>query len=211
VSADFVSTNPITTATKEARVLQREESGKLIDPATAEIGWAYSEARDPYGGLDQHLRGRVTKREYFARTPDSDIWVWFGDLPGETAHALRERHARKIAERNIARKEAGILIDPATAEMTHSLAEILDPYGDGLDLPDNEARAVMREYFVRAPGSDIWVWLNDLPDETAREAIRYQHERELDGGEGEADPPVGSEQDVRDRVEQIVRSLREPN
>jgi hypothetical protein len=40
----------------------------------------------------------------------------------------------------------------------------LDPYGVYPDLPD-ELRQVGREYFARAPGSDIWVSFHDLPDE----------------------------------------------
>src|SRR5713226_5007729 len=36
-------------------------------------------------------------RQYFARSPGSDIWVWFGDLPDATHTALWEKHKSKLA------------------------------------------------------------------------------------------------------------------
>jgi hypothetical protein len=66
------------------------------------------------------------------------------------------------------RKAAGKLIDPATAEMTVDWAQVLDPYGVLDDLPD-EANCVGRAYFVRAPNSDIWIDIRDLPDATLHE------------------------------------------
>ena len=38
-----------------------------------------------------------TGREYFARSPGSDIWVWFGDLPNATRDTLWEKHKAKLA------------------------------------------------------------------------------------------------------------------
>jgi len=35
-------------------------------------------------------------RLYFARAPESDIWVSFYDLPGPTRDALRQKHGRKL-------------------------------------------------------------------------------------------------------------------
>ena len=64
------------------------------------------------------------------------------------------------------RKEAGLRIDPATADVMWCHAETLDPYGVNPDLPE-EYRQVGREYFARAPGSDIWVLFDDLPGEIA--------------------------------------------
>jgi hypothetical protein len=62
------------------------------------------------------------------------------------------------------RREAGLHIDPATAEFDWFYAEVLDPYGvEGV--PDGFS-CVGREYFARAPGSDIWVSFQDLPKET---------------------------------------------
>jgi len=81
---------------------------------------------------------------------------------------LSEREAIK-AWREV-RKQAGLQIDPATAEVTWEYAQTLDPYGIIVDLP-REAQQVGREYFARSPGSDLWVSFDDLPDAT-REALR---------------------------------------
>ena len=65
------------------------------------------------------------------------------------------------------RREAGLKIDPATAEVDWSYEQTLDPYGIDPDLPE-ELQQVGRQYFARAPGSDIWVSFYDLPDETRK-------------------------------------------
>jgi hypothetical protein len=61
------------------------------------------------------------------------------------------------------REEAGLRIDPETAEVRWNYRQTLDPYGIGLYVPE-EFESIGREYFARSPGSDIWVWFNDLPD-----------------------------------------------
>jgi hypothetical protein len=66
-----------------------QEAGRKIAPETAEVMWSYIEVLDPYGiypELPEELR--AIGRGYFARSPRSDIWVWFGDLPTATHHAL---------------------------------------------------------------------------------------------------------------------------
>ena len=63
------------------------------------------------------------------------------------------------------RKEEALLIDPDTAEVDWRHARLLDPYGIGLELSEEE-KQVGREYFALNPGSDIWVWFGDLPKET---------------------------------------------
>jgi hypothetical protein len=73
------------------------------------------------------------------------------------------------------RRAAGLLIDPSTAEIDWNYAQTLDPYDDGLPLLP-QAEQVGREYFARAPGSDIWVCLGDLPDAT-RDAIWERFEK----------------------------------
>ena len=75
------------------------------------------------------------------------------------------------------RKAEGLKIDAATAEVTWKYALTLDPYGIYDDLPQ-ECRQVGREYFARAPGSEIWVEFGGLPKET-REALWKAHQREL--------------------------------
>jgi hypothetical protein len=66
------------------------------------------------------------------------------------------------------RKEAGLKIDPATAELSWGWEYVLDPYGV-YDLADGE-RCVGRTYFARAFGGSIWVAFSDLPNAT-RKAI----------------------------------------
>jgi hypothetical protein len=67
------------------------------------------------------------------------------------------------------RKAVGLQIDPQTAEVAWTYAQTLDPYGDGLDLPE-ECDQVGREYFARSPGSDVWADFGDLPAAT-RDAL----------------------------------------
>ena len=52
------------------------------------------------------------------------------------------------------RKEAGLKIDPETAEVTWRYAHTCDPYGVYPDLPE-EYQQVGREYFARSPGSEV--------------------------------------------------------
>ena len=76
----------------------REEAGRHIDPATAEVDWEYGQTLDPYG-IEPDLPEECQQigRVYFARSPGSDIWVWFGDLPEATRTALWEKHEHVLA------------------------------------------------------------------------------------------------------------------
>jgi hypothetical protein len=67
-----------------------KEAGQHIDPATAKVVWEYVDLTDPYGIEPPH-RVECVGLQYFALSPGTDIWVWFGDLPEATAKALRER------------------------------------------------------------------------------------------------------------------------
>ena len=75
------------------------------------------------------------------------------------------------------RKAAGLKIDPRTADVTWGYEQVLDPYRIYDDLSPEED-CVGRAYFARAPGSDIWVCFDDLPQET-REALWKAHKHEL--------------------------------
>jgi hypothetical protein len=76
---------------KEFRSI-RKEAGQHIDPATAEVDWEYVDLTDPYGiNPDLPKECQHVGRMYFACSPGTNIWVWFGDLPEATAKALRER------------------------------------------------------------------------------------------------------------------------
>jgi hypothetical protein len=61
---------------------------------------------------------------------------------------------------------AGQQIDPETAEVEWTYIHLIDPYGvlpqEIIDHDD----CVGRGYFARAPGSDLWVEFDDLPDAT---------------------------------------------
>ena len=76
----------------------RREAGKHIDPTTAEVEWDYGEIMDPYG-IDPDLPDELkcSGRIYFARSPGSDIWVCFDDLPEAVCGALWERHGHQLA------------------------------------------------------------------------------------------------------------------
>jgi hypothetical protein len=76
----------------------RKEAGLKINPETAEVDWIYAQTCDPYGDdPDLPEEYRQIGRAYFARSPGSDIWVEFGDLPEATRKALWEKHGRDLA------------------------------------------------------------------------------------------------------------------
>lgn len=67
----------------------RKEAGLMIDPTTAKVCWSYGHWFNPYrvdGGLCAETPGYG--QLYWACSPGSNMWVWFGDLPKETAGAL---------------------------------------------------------------------------------------------------------------------------
>lgn len=67
------------------------------------------------------------------------------------------------------REEVCRRIDPATAQVFFVYAQIVDPYGDDSDLPE-EMQGVGRVYFAVDPNEGVAVALYDLPEET-REAL----------------------------------------
>jgi hypothetical protein len=76
----------------------RKAVGLQIDPETAEVEWVYALTLDPYGdGSDLPEEYRQVGRECFARSPGSDLWVWFGDLPDAARDALWDKHESKLA------------------------------------------------------------------------------------------------------------------
>jgi hypothetical protein len=82
----------------EQWLASRKEAGLKIDPETAEVCWEYGQVMDPYGvysGLPEEFQ--QVGRQYFARSPGSDTWVHFRDLPDETRDALWERHKSQLA------------------------------------------------------------------------------------------------------------------
>jgi hypothetical protein len=78
--------------TKEQWLAVRKEAALHVDPETAEVDWTYGQIPDPYG-VDPDLpeECQCVGRNYFARSPGSDVWVWFGDLPEATRDRLWAR------------------------------------------------------------------------------------------------------------------------
>ena len=76
----------------------RKEVGLHIDSETAEVEWTYAQTLDPYGDYPNLPEGcQQVGREYFARSPGSDVWVWFGDLPAAARNSLWEKHKSHLA------------------------------------------------------------------------------------------------------------------
>ena len=75
------------------------------------------------------------------------------------------------------RRAAGLAIDPETAEVMWDYGLVIDPYGDYRSIPD-EYQCVGREYFARAPGSDVWIDFCDLPQAT-EDALWAKHRSNL--------------------------------
>jgi hypothetical protein len=69
-----------------------KEAALKIDPTSAEVDWSWGNWFDPYGIIgreDLVPECRDYYRElYWARSPGSDIWVEFDDLPDETRKLL---------------------------------------------------------------------------------------------------------------------------
>ena len=89
---------PADEMTVEQWLAIRKEAGLKIDPETAEVEWIYALTLDPYGVYPELPEEyRQVGREYFARSPGSDVWVLFGDLPDAIESALWEKHKSKLA------------------------------------------------------------------------------------------------------------------
>jgi hypothetical protein len=77
-------------ATKQWCALRKEEALR-IDPERAEVYWTYGQTFDPYGVEDLPEEYQQIQRNYFARSPGSDVWVSFDDLPNAVLDRLWER------------------------------------------------------------------------------------------------------------------------
>lgn len=77
-----VETNAIDTQRDVRQWLNIHKKAALkIDPSTAVVWKRNVQNLDPYG-IDPDLpeEFQLVGSQHFARNPDSDIWVWFGDL-----------------------------------------------------------------------------------------------------------------------------------
>ncbi|MBV8737636.1 MAG: hypothetical protein JO007_10330 [Alphaproteobacteria bacterium] len=121
-------------------IKSHDELDRLLDEVKNDVLYGFMIKRDE--SCMQPVKWRLIKQEIECEMTDEERNQWLA-----------------------ARKEAGLKIDPATAEVDWSYEQTLDPYGIYPDLPE-ECRQTGREYFARAPGTDIWVWFGDLPDAT---------------------------------------------
>jgi hypothetical protein len=55
---------------------------------TSQEDWHWGHTLDPYGVRNLAAEERQVQRVYFARSPGSNIWVSFDDLPSEVCNAL---------------------------------------------------------------------------------------------------------------------------
>jgi hypothetical protein len=74
--------------TTEEWLAIRKEAGLRIDPATAKVTWWFAQVVDPYGIYPYDPKADCVGRQYFACSPESDVWVSFHDLPKATVDAL---------------------------------------------------------------------------------------------------------------------------
>lgn len=69
----------------------RKEAALGIEPGTAKVDWHWGYVLDPYGVLKLPPEAQCIGRLYFARSPDTDVWVSFYDLPSDVAKALHTK------------------------------------------------------------------------------------------------------------------------
>jgi hypothetical protein len=76
--------------TREQWLAVRKEAALKIDPETAEVFCVYGDVCDPYGVYN--LPGEACiGRNYFARSPENDVWISFDDLPDAVCDRLWAR------------------------------------------------------------------------------------------------------------------------
>jgi hypothetical protein len=83
-------------------------------------------------------------------------------VPKQEINGVSVKHFLK------SRKEAALKIDPRTARILRTKVYGVDPYGVYSKIPELYKDDVYRDYYACAPGSDIWVYSEDLPEETRR-------------------------------------------
>jgi hypothetical protein len=144
------------------KVIELERSG-IRD---GDGSWSGS---DPMGGIARDLASFIEEYERRMTARDAEPSDRRHNTAGEDPMTDEER-----TEFLRIRKEAGLKIDPETAEVAWDYRQVVDPYG--IYPPHPESDCVGRAYFARAPGSDIWVEFGDLPD-PIRDALRVRHQR----------------------------------
>ena len=69
----------------------RKDAALRIDPEAAEVYCEHGQICDPYGVEDLSEEYQCIGRNYFARSPGSDVWVSFHDLPKVVCDRLWQR------------------------------------------------------------------------------------------------------------------------
>jgi hypothetical protein len=89
----YTASEPGKMKKKGKRRLDRAKlAATLIDPDTAEIKCDSVSFLDPYGAYKSMPEYDKIRPHYFARSPQSEIWVSWDDLPDEVACRLWRRH-----------------------------------------------------------------------------------------------------------------------
>ena len=65
---------------REQWLAVRKEEGVKLDPETAEVFGEHGQVCDPYGVRELPPEYDCIGRNYFARSPGSNVWVSFHDL-----------------------------------------------------------------------------------------------------------------------------------
>lgn len=89
---------------------------------------------------------------------------------------MKEEQQQTLEQWSALRKEAGVLIDPETAEVDWDYGVVGDPYDIGRIPVDQKCTG--RRYFAKSSGCDVWVAFSDLPRVT-RNALWTKRESML--------------------------------
>jgi hypothetical protein len=77
----------------------RKEAAREINVETCEVGCWFADEQDPYGFENIIDKTEDTEasinRCRFVRSPESNGWIWVGDLPTEKLKALSDRGDRE--------------------------------------------------------------------------------------------------------------------
>ena len=70
---------------------------RAMDPETCTVNCGYGEVLDPYGVVGVGPEESCVGREYWARSPESDVWINFVSLPESVSDALMTKHRKASA------------------------------------------------------------------------------------------------------------------
>lgn len=160
-----------------AWVANRKSAGATINIETAVLTAEWVPDADPYAvwaPMRWRQDDKDMKLHYFARGPDSQGWVWQGDLPDDKRAAMQARiddFDREESEYYADRSAAARVIDTDTCECLCIHGELLEHF------VELAPYAGFWEYFVRNKGSENWVHMCYLPEDK-RQALDERGKRE---------------------------------